>query len=206
MKFIASDNLPLAIGPYSPAVKINGIIYTSGQVPISLDGTILERDIKVQTRQALSNLRTLLEDSNSGMEKVIKISIYLENIGEQVSMENGTESSLLFGSQVRKLLFNTEDFSDLYEEFRNAIQQLTQIEKDNLFRDASLNENGEVINKADFVDFLMREIDKKVVNSNVKEYLRLTKAGEFAGSLDTNLQRQPIEQIVNSVLQNKIVN
>ena len=82
MKFIASDNLPLPIGPYSPAVKVNGIIYTSGQVPISLDGTILERDIKVQTRQALSNLRTLLEDSNSGMEKVIKISIYLENIGD----------------------------------------------------------------------------------------------------------------------------
>ena len=82
MKFIASDNLPLAIGPYSPAVKINGIIYTSGQVPISLDGTILERDIKVQTRQALSNLRTLLEDSNSSMEKVIKVSVYLENIGD----------------------------------------------------------------------------------------------------------------------------
>ena len=82
MKFIASDNLPLPIGPYSPAVKVNGIIYTSGQVPISLDGTILERDIKVQTRQALSNLRTLLEDSNSSMEKVIKVSVYLENIGD----------------------------------------------------------------------------------------------------------------------------
>ena len=80
MKFIASDNLPLAIGPYSPAVKINGIIYTSGQVPISLDGTILERDIKVQTRQALSNLRTLLEDSESGMDRVVKVSVYLENI------------------------------------------------------------------------------------------------------------------------------
>ena len=80
MKFIASDNLPLAIGPYSPAVKVNGIIYTSGQVPISLDGTILERDIKVQTRQVLSNLRTLLEDAESGMEKVVKVSVYLENI------------------------------------------------------------------------------------------------------------------------------
>lgn len=80
MKFIASDNLPLAIGPYSPAIEVNGIIYTSGQVPISLDGTMLERDIKVQTRQVLSNLRTLLEDANSGLEKVIKVSIYLENI------------------------------------------------------------------------------------------------------------------------------
>ncbi|CAM3403323.1 Rid family detoxifying hydrolase [Arcobacter aquimarinus] len=80
MKFIESDNLPLAIGPYSPAVKVNGMIYTSAQVPVTLDGTMVERDIKVQTRQVLSNLRTLLEDADSGMEKVIKVSIYLENI------------------------------------------------------------------------------------------------------------------------------
>ena len=80
MKFIESDNLPLAIGPYSPAVKVNGFIYTSGQVPVTLDGTMIERDIKVQTRQVLSNLRTLLEDADSGMEKVVKVSVFLENI------------------------------------------------------------------------------------------------------------------------------
>ena len=80
MKFIASDNLPLAIGPYSPAVNVNGMIYTSAQVPITLDGTMIERDIKIQTRQVLSNLRTLLEDAGSGIERVVKISVYLENI------------------------------------------------------------------------------------------------------------------------------
>ena len=80
MKFIASDNLPEAIGPYSPAVKVNGIIYTSAQVPVTLDGTMVERDIKIQTRQVLSNLRTLLEDAESGMDKVVKVSIYLANI------------------------------------------------------------------------------------------------------------------------------
>ena len=82
MKFIESDNLPLAIGPYSPAVKVNGLIYTSGQVPVTLDGTMVERDIKVQTRQVLTNLRTLLEDAGTGMENVVKISIYLENIDD----------------------------------------------------------------------------------------------------------------------------
>lgn len=82
MKFIESDNLPLAIGPYSPAVKVNGFIYTSGQVPVTLDGTMVERDIKVQTRQVLTNLRTLLEDAGSGMESAVKISIYLENIDD----------------------------------------------------------------------------------------------------------------------------
>ena len=80
MKFIASDNLPQAIGPYSPAIKVNGIIYTSAQVPVTLDGTMVERDIKIQTRQVLSNLRTLLEDAESGMDKVVKVSVYLENI------------------------------------------------------------------------------------------------------------------------------
>ncbi len=80
MKFIESDNLPQAIGPYSPAVKVHGVIYTSAQVPVTLDGTMVEKDIKVQTRQVLSNLRTLLEDAESGMENVVKVSVYLENI------------------------------------------------------------------------------------------------------------------------------
>lgn len=82
MKFIQSANLPQAIGPYSPAVKVNGMIYTSAQVPVTLDGTMVERDIKIQTRQVLSNLRTLLEDAESGMENVVKVSVYLENIDD----------------------------------------------------------------------------------------------------------------------------
>ena len=80
MKYVQSDNLPQAIGPYSPAVKVNGMIYTSAQVPVTLDGTVVEKDIKVQTRQVLSNLRTLLEDAGSGMENVVKVSVYLDNI------------------------------------------------------------------------------------------------------------------------------
>lgn len=82
MKLIESDNLPSAIGPYSPAVKVNGMIYTSAQVPVTLDGTMVERDIKIQTRQVLANLRTLLEDAESGMENVVKVSVFLENIDD----------------------------------------------------------------------------------------------------------------------------
>ena len=75
MKLIESDNLPSAIGPYSPAVKVNGMIYTSAQVPVTLDGTMVEKDIKIQTRQVLANLRTLLEDAESGMENVVKVTV-----------------------------------------------------------------------------------------------------------------------------------
>jgi hypothetical protein len=130
---------------------------------------------------------------------------YLQNLKEQVFMENGTDSSLLFGSQIRKLLFNTDDFSDLYSEFRETIQSLTDIEKEKLQKLSGLNDKGEVTDNQQFVNFLLDEIDKKTVNKNVKEYLKLTNENKFVHSLDTNIQRQPIESIINSVINSRLV-
>lgn len=82
MEFIESSNAPAAIGPYSQAIKANGLIYTSGQIPLTLDGEIVERDIKKQTRKVLENLKNLLEDSQSSMDRVVKVTIYLENMDD----------------------------------------------------------------------------------------------------------------------------
>lgn len=82
MEFIESSNAPAAIGPYSQAIKANGLIYTSGQIPLTLDGEIVEADIKKQTRQVLENLKNLLEDSQSSMDRVIKVTIYLSNMDD----------------------------------------------------------------------------------------------------------------------------
>ena len=82
MELLESKNLPEAIGPYSQAVRSDGFIYTSAQIPLTLDGKIVERDIKKQTRQVLENLRILLEDSQSSMEKVIKVNVHLENMDD----------------------------------------------------------------------------------------------------------------------------
>ena len=82
MEFLHSDRVPEAIGPYSQAVKANGLIYTSGQIALTPEGELVERDIKKQTRQVLANLRNLLEDSQSSMDKVIKVTIYLENMDD----------------------------------------------------------------------------------------------------------------------------
>ncbi len=82
MEKINSDKLPQAIGPYSQAIKANGLIYTSGQVPLTSDGEMVEKDIKVQTRQVFENLKNLLDDAQSAMDRVIKITIYLENIND----------------------------------------------------------------------------------------------------------------------------
>ncbi|XPV69437.1 MAG: RidA family protein [Halarcobacter sp.] len=82
MEIIESSNAPAAIGPYSQAIKVNGLIYTSGQIPLTPDGELVERDIKKQTRQVLENLRNILEDAKSGLDKVVKVTIFLDNMDD----------------------------------------------------------------------------------------------------------------------------
>ncbi|AXX92984.1 deaminase [Malaciobacter molluscorum LMG 25693] len=82
MELLHTDRVPAAIGPYSQAIKANGLIYTSGQIPLTAEGELVQGDIKVQTRQVLENLRKLLEDCKSGMDKVIKVTIFLDNMDD----------------------------------------------------------------------------------------------------------------------------
>ena len=77
MEFLQSERSPEAIGPYSQAVKVNGFIYSSGQIPLLEDGTMVENDIKKQTRQVFANLKAILEDNFCSLQSVIKINIYL---------------------------------------------------------------------------------------------------------------------------------
>ncbi len=82
MEFINTEKAPAAIGPYSQAIKANGLIYTSGQIPLTPSGELVERDIKKQTRQVLENLKNVLEEAQSGMDKVVKVTIFLENMDD----------------------------------------------------------------------------------------------------------------------------
>lgn len=82
MKMINTEKAPEAIGPYSQAVKFNGVIYTSGQIALTPGGELIERDIKKQTRQVLTNLKNVLESTESGLDQVLKVTIYLENMDD----------------------------------------------------------------------------------------------------------------------------
>lgn len=82
MELINTHKAPEAIGPYSQAVAANGLIYTSGQIALTPDGELIERDIKKQTRQVLTNLKNVLESVESGLDRVIKTTIYLENMDD----------------------------------------------------------------------------------------------------------------------------
>ncbi len=82
MEFLHTTNAPAAIGPYSQAVKVNGLLYTSGQIALTVDGEMVENDIKKQTRQIFSNIKAILEDNNSTMDKVIKVNIFLTDMND----------------------------------------------------------------------------------------------------------------------------
>jgi 2-iminobutanoate/2-iminopropanoate deaminase len=73
MKFVQTNKAPSAIGPYSQAVVVNGMVYTSGQIALLPNGSdeLLSQDVVAQTKQVLSNLKAVLEEAGSSMDNVI---------------------------------------------------------------------------------------------------------------------------------------
>ncbi len=82
MKFISTKEAPQAIGPYSQAVIANGMIYTSGQIALNLDGSMEGDDIVVQTHQVMKNLQHVLQAAGSEYNSVIKTTIFLADMDD----------------------------------------------------------------------------------------------------------------------------
>ncbi|NWF96561.1 MAG: RidA family protein [Candidatus Thorarchaeota archaeon] len=84
---VVSDKAPKAIGPYSQAIKANGLVFCSGQLPMDpVTGQLVTGSITEQTRQVLSNLRAVLEAAGSSMEKVVKVTVFLRDINDFAQM------------------------------------------------------------------------------------------------------------------------
>jgi len=80
---ISTNEAPAAIGPYSQAVCVGDMIYTSGMIPINpADGTLVTGTIEEQADRALSNLKALIEASGSSMDKVIKTTVFIKNMDD----------------------------------------------------------------------------------------------------------------------------
>lgn len=84
MKTIISTlKAPAAIGPYSQAVLVNGMLFTSGVIPIDPEtNTLVEGDVTVQARQAIGNLKNLIEASGSSMDKVVKTTVFIKDMND----------------------------------------------------------------------------------------------------------------------------
>lgn len=82
MKIVSTNEAPQAIGPYSQAMAVNGMIYTSGQIALLPDGTMLTGDVTVQTEQVMKNLRAVLNAGDASLSDVIKTTIFLADMDD----------------------------------------------------------------------------------------------------------------------------
>lgn len=87
-KAIASSNVPAAIGPYSPAIHIGDLIYTSGALGMDpQSGELVPGGIEEETRQALVNIKNILEAGESSLGQIVKTTVFLQNL-EEFSLMN----------------------------------------------------------------------------------------------------------------------
>jgi 2-iminobutanoate/2-iminopropanoate deaminase len=84
---IATDQAPKAIGPYSQAIRAQGLIFTSGQVAIDpATQQVITGDVSAQTDRVLENLAAILQKSGSGLEKVLRCTVFLKNMSDFAAM------------------------------------------------------------------------------------------------------------------------
>ncbi len=84
---IRTDAAPKAIGPYEQAIRINGFVFTAGQIPIDpKSGNLVEGGIAAQTRQVLENLKAVLEAGGSSMDRVVKATVFLKDMADFAAM------------------------------------------------------------------------------------------------------------------------
>lgn len=79
---IRTDKAPAAIGPYSQAIEVNGMVYTSGVIPVNPQTGEIPEGTIAQATQALTNLKNLLEAAGSSMDQVIKTTVFIKEMDE----------------------------------------------------------------------------------------------------------------------------
>jgi len=86
-KIVSTEKAPKAIGPYSQAIRIEGLVYTAGQIgliPATME--IVEGGVEAQTRQVFANLKAVLEAAGSGLNYVIKTTVFLKDMSDFAAM------------------------------------------------------------------------------------------------------------------------
>ena len=80
---IHTDKAPAAVGPYSQAIEVNGMVYSSGQIPLDpATGELVEGDVQAQAHQVFKNLQAVLEAAGTSMDKVVKTLCLLDDIAD----------------------------------------------------------------------------------------------------------------------------
>ena len=89
MKVISTKKAPAAIGPYSQAIQVGNLVYTSGQIPIDpATGAFAEGGIKEQTRQSLTNVKAILEEAGLSLNNVVKTTVFMADMNDFADMNS----------------------------------------------------------------------------------------------------------------------
>lgn len=84
---VQTDQAPQAIGPYEQAIRVNGFVFTAGQIALDpKTGNLVEGGIAEQTRQVLENLKAVLDAGGSSMDRVVKATVFLTNMADFAAM------------------------------------------------------------------------------------------------------------------------
>lgn len=87
MKALHTDKAPAAIGPYSQAIEVNGMVFASGQIPLDpATGNVVEGGIKEQTRQALTNAKAIMEAAGLSLANVVKTTVFMADMADFAAM------------------------------------------------------------------------------------------------------------------------
>jgi len=86
-EIIATENAPAAVGPYSQAIAFGDLVYTAGQIALDKDtGKMVGGGVSEQAEQALKNLKAVLEAAGSGLEQVVKTTVFLQSMGDYATV------------------------------------------------------------------------------------------------------------------------
>lgn len=86
MKTVQTNNAPAAIGPYSQGIIVNNLFYSSGQIPLTAEGQLVEGDIQVQAHQVFKNLAAVLESAGASFETVVKTTVFIKDMNDFVAL------------------------------------------------------------------------------------------------------------------------
>ncbi|MDQ0247601.1 2-iminobutanoate/2-iminopropanoate deaminase [Bacillus fengqiuensis] len=82
MKQVQTKAAPQAIGPYSQGIVVNNMFYSSGQIPLRADGTLVEGGIQEQTEQVFENLKAVLEAAGASLSTVVKATVFIKDMND----------------------------------------------------------------------------------------------------------------------------
>ncbi|MEK5078764.1 RidA family protein [Solibacillus sp. FSL W7-1436] len=82
MKTVSTTNAPAAIGPYAQGIVVNNMFYSSGQIPLTASGELVEGDIEAQTNQVFENLKAVLAAAGSSLNQVVKTTVFMKDMND----------------------------------------------------------------------------------------------------------------------------